>query len=75
MSRVIPIHHGMNRREAERAVIRAGGTIIEIAGTGERRMYHPCGGYSCRYSVSRKDLPRSVYVWLKRLFNLYRRSA
>jgi hypothetical protein len=66
------IHRGMNRREAERAVVRVGGTIIEINGTGERRMFHPCGGYSCRYSVSRKDLPRSVLVWLKRLFGQHR---
>lgn len=68
-----PFHRGMNRRQAERAFRRMGGKVEEIAGTGERRLVHPAGGRSCRYSGHRKDLPREILVYLKSVVKAGRR--
>ncbi len=56
-----------NRIEEERRIRELGGEIHSVKGTGERYAWHPAIGRSSKYNARRKDSPRSLSRFRRRL--------
>jgi len=63
----IVIHTGCDTRQALAAARRLGCSVTVRPGTGDYVIRHPTIARSMRVSVSRKDAPRSLTVFLSRL--------
>lgn len=46
-----------------------GGQVEEIDGTGEERFWHPSMDRTIRVNARRKDVPRSLTVYAKRILD------
>lgn len=53
------VHHGMNRRDAERVARKIGATVSPLRRTGEKECVFP-SGRRVRLNARRKDAPRSL---------------
>lgn len=59
------IHHGMNRLDLDKEVLRLGGTVDILRRTGDVRYTHPLMAKpSCRANSRRKDAPRKLTQWV-----------
>jgi hypothetical protein len=58
---------GLDLHKAIQAARRQGATVEEIRRTGEYRFRHPLMPKPCRVDGHRKDTPRHLIVWLRRL--------
>lgn len=61
------ILHGINLIDAERIARILGCEVASRHRTGERRMSHPSMPKSVVYNHRRKDAPRSLIAWLRRV--------
>lgn len=64
------IHDGMNLRESLAHAHRLGATVIKPRRTGEVRIQHPLMPKPVLANGRRKDSPRKVTAWLRRLEQL-----
>jgi len=58
---------GLDLRKAKEWAHRLGATVEPVRKTGEYRFRHPVMPKPCRVNGHRKDAPRHLCVWLKRL--------
>lgn len=61
------VHRGMSLADAKTLARRRGATVEPIHRTGELRFYHPRLGALGAVNARRKDAPRRLVVWLRRL--------
>lgn len=61
------IHDGMNLRESLAHARRLGASVVHPRRTGEVRLQHPLMPKPVLANSRRKDSPRKVTAWLRRL--------